>query len=300
MQTRHTSANPPRKNGETPRAQIPKATTGHSDTHSPAMGLLSKIPADNALLTNSLSRTKSLPELIGKTQYFVRQMGIDGFFHFELEFPASILDAAGIMPERFLAGIKANAFQNYDLVLRHLLANPGHIPAPLFRSAVDNHVRSAPYEPPAFLRHKEFSDFLHSLKIFDIFYLPIARPDARCPAVFCCWSTREPIHLQRQVNAHFESILRLASAFDQFGRQRFPGKFHPRKNWPIPPSVRSIVELYAAKDVPFALVARIRGVHDVTVNKQMMVAKRAFGTSTSTGVVLEMIRQGLISVDGIL
>jgi len=299
MQTRYTSANQPRNDEKIP-VRVPNTALSDCGPVSPATGLLSKIPANEALLTDNLSRTKSLPELIGKTQHFVRQMGIDGFFHFELEFPASILDAIGVMPENLLTGIKANAFQNYDLVLRHLLANPRQIPAPLFRSAVDNHVRSAPYEPPAFLRHKEFSDFLHKLKMFDIFYLPVARPDARCPAVFCCWSTGEPALLQRQVNAHFESIMRLASAFDQIGRRRFPGKFHPRKNWPIPPSVRSIVEIYAAKDVPFALVAQIRGVHDVTVNKQMMAAKRAFGTSTSTGVVLEMIRQGLISVDGIL
>lgn len=260
---------------------------------------MSSVDRDKQALRARLGSAKTLNALIKITQDQLSRFGIDGFFLFELSCPADFIGAVGNLPKKLLEGVKANGFQCSDLVLHHLLADPRRLPAPLFRSAVDTHIRSAPCEPLVFRRHKEFTAYLESFDIADIFYFPFERPNARYPAVFCLWSNSNgAADFQSRVDRCADEIAPLAELFDEITRKQYCKEFRNMAGTRVPHAVRKVVEAHAQKDLPFTEVARLFGKHQVTVNKQVAAAKLAFGTYTTTGLVLEMVRQGQISVEG--
>ena len=62
---------------------------------------------------------------------------------------------------------------------------------------------------------------------------------------------------------------------------------------------RETLAYIAGKDLTATQVSALRGVHEVTVNKQVGSAKKALGVTTVPALIVEAIRSGLITVDGI-
>jgi len=248
---------------------------------------------------SQLSRCKSLGALVSCTRDILCEFGINGFFLSELECPASFLSTVGTLPEKLIAGIKANGFHNSDLMLRHLMADPRHLPPPIFRSTVDDHVLSACYAPPAFLRHREFVAYLHSFNIHDIYYFPFKTPASDKSAVFCLWTTGNPARLHQAVSNLSNFIAPLAERFYGMATGKFWGQFSKISKLILSEVQRETLTYIAEKDLTAHQVSALRGVHEVTVNKQVGSAKRALGVTTVPGLIVEALKGGLITIDGL-
>jgi len=249
---------------------------------------------------SEIGRCKSLRDLIALTQKFLNSFDISGFFLFELGCPANFLSTVGNLPSKLIDGIKANSFHNSDLVLRHLLADPRQLRKPIFRSVVDDHIFSAGYEPPAFARHKEFVGYLHSFNIFDIYYYPFDTCEGKAgAAAFCLWNSGNPEVLHQAVELLGNDLALLATSFDRVARTKFASTYNRSTRLIVSDIKLETLRYIALKDISASTVATLRGVHEVTVNKQIAEVKRLLGVSTLPGLIVEAIRSGLVTIDGI-
>jgi|GEM_PF-2564193 len=254
---------------------------------------------DPSTQISHLGHCRSLAALISSTSKLLHHFGISGFFLFELGCPANFLSTTGTLPAALIAGVKANGFHNCDLVLRHLMADPRRLPAPIFRSVVDGHVSSAQYEPPAFARHKEFVGYLQSFDIHDIYYFPFRKSASDTPAAFCLWKQGDPDVLHRAVEEIDNFLEPLAEEFYRVAMKKFHHQFSKAKRLVLSEVQRETLTYIAGKDLTATQVSALRGVHEVTVNKQVGSAKKALGVTTVPALIVEAIRSGLITVDGI-
>jgi len=257
-------------------------------------------PAELIERIAELALCKTHHALMASTCRILQRFGVSGFFLFELDCPANFLSTMGNLPKGLVEGIRANGFHNADLVLRHLLAQRRRPGKPLFRSVVDEHVFAAEYEPPVFLRHKEFVTWLRSFGIVEIYYHPFAPADGKgASSVFCLWQKGNPDILHGAVQRLGEDVALLAAQFERVAKTRFPLAYRRSTQLIISGIKRETLRILVEKDISAGTVALLRGVHEVTVNKQIADVKRALGVSTLTGLIVEAIKSGLVTIDGI-
>lgn len=246
-----------------------------------------------------LFKSSSEHKLVALTRQVLNEHGITGFFVFEPDAPASFLRSIGTLPDSFIRGVKENGFQNADQVLRHLTADPRNLPKPLFRSVVDNHVRTAPYSPKAFDRHRVFESYLKSFCIQEVYYHPFRWSLLNTAAVFCLYGTGDPEKFRNSVESFSPRIDALAKAFCESGSFKKLSRNRVKNLNLANPAPVALIRLMAEKDLDGREVAAYKKLHEVTVYKHIAAAKEALGATSPAGLVAQCLKQGYFTIDDI-
>jgi len=254
-----------------------------------------EIPPDEKgeSLYRYLHESASIDELVRRTAGVLRGMGISDFAHSPINNNCGILDPCGTYGTKYLDQYAKEEFHHGDLVVRHLLTSK----TPIFRSVISEHIDAAPYDNEIFHLYRDASRFIKKCGLLDVYSVPIFSADS---AFTFAVSTHnlDPSIFQERVTRNRTEIHRLATFFDEIGRNRFSSHFH-KSNPRVPISGRAIelLELITKKDCSLAEAAELMGIEISTANKHMKRAKMALGSETIQGAVVAAIKQKLILLD---
>jgi len=241
---------------------------------------------------NDLVKIRNLPDLLLLISRSLKKVGISHFLNFDRRFVSDICAAIGVYPDGLLNDIQRNEFHRYDLAVRHFIDEEAALP--LFRSDIDDHVRSAGYRFSIFQRHMEFSGFLEKKNIFDVYYLPVTTDCYR--SIFCCWSDNCDSHgLKKIVYENKEFIEYVAFFLNDLIREKSfslrSGRGVKLRQRPI-----EIVQLMVQKDLRSHEIARLLGLHEVTVNKHVAFFKEIYGRETLHAAIADAYLEGMINL----
>lgn len=226
-----------------------------------------------------LSQTKSIEEFGERIQKILNKIHITNYSHTYIKGPCDYLDPFGTFNPKITDEYAEHGFHLYDSMGEALQRKK----TPMFRSQMEAHILSAPYETKTFAQNREIISFLQSKGIFDIYNIPLHRESENYYALFSISSQNmRSEDFVAIVNRNREVLHLLADAVNDVGMCKYKTRFHDLKKNPRLPiwgRPLELLQLLVVEGFTLQQARRRMGIGESTARKYTQELREAFNVN---------------------
>jgi Autoinducer binding domain len=253
-------------------------------------------------MATHLSGAKTIDALNRRVGGVLGRFGVDKFCHADLsriDRPGvlGLLDPVGNFDPKTTDRYVQEGFHTEDLMTWHL----ANVRTPIFRSTLMEQAHNVVhFDRDRLKRNKDVNKFLREIGMLDVYNIPVVCGENYNGVFSISVHHGEPQPFRKAVEANANIVFPLADTVDRVLRTKFAREISEVKEsrFPVSNDTLYTLELMAKKDLTACEVAEVLGIHEQTVQKRIAAGKRATGTHTVQGLLLALIKAGLISIYG--